>query len=199
VTDGELRTRRTTPSALSHVVGFDDSPFPRDHRGDVPVVGAVFAGLRLEGVLRGRVRRDGVNATRNLADLVAGSKFAPQLQLVLLQGIAVAGFNVIDIAALHRRLGVPVLAVARRAPRLAKMRDALLTRVPGGRRKWALIERLGPMEPVAGVYVQRAGISLADAGRVIRRLAVHGSMPEPLRAAHLIAGALATGESRGRV
>jgi endonuclease V-like protein UPF0215 family len=180
------------------VVGFDDFPFAREHRGDVPVVGAVFAGLRLEGVLRGRVRRDGANATERLARLVTGSKFAPQLQLVLLQGIALAGFNVVDLGALHERLGLPVLAVARRAPRLAKIREALLTRVPGGRRKWSLIERLGPMEPVAGVYVQRAGISLADAGAVIRRLAVHSSLPEPLRTAHLIAGGLATGQSRGR-
>ena len=185
-------------SALSHVVGFDDCPFPRTHRGDVAVIGAVFAGLRLEGVLRGRVRRDGANATRNLAALAAGSKFAPQLQLVLLQGIAVAGFNVIDIDALCRELGVPVLVVARRAPRLAKIRDALLTRVPGGRRKWAMLERLGPLEPAAGVFVQRAGLSLDEAERVVRRLAVHGHIPEPLRTAHLIAGGIATGQSRGR-
>ena len=35
----------------SHVVGFDDAPFARWYRGDVPVVGAVFCGLRLEGVV----------------------------------------------------------------------------------------------------------------------------------------------------
>jgi endonuclease V-like protein UPF0215 family len=185
-------------SALSHVIAFDDFPFLRAHRGDVPVVGAIFAGLRLEGVVRGRVRRDGANATRNLAELVERSKFAPQLQLVMLQGIALGGFNVVDIAALHARLSLPVLVVARRAPRLDKIRRALLTRVPGGARKWSLIERLGAMEPVAGVFVQRAGVSLHDAARVIRRLAVHSRIPEPLRTAHLIAGGIATGQSRGR-
>lgn len=35
---------------LSHVVAFDDAPFARAHRGDVTVIGAVFAGLRLDGV-----------------------------------------------------------------------------------------------------------------------------------------------------
>lgn len=186
-------------SALSHVVGFDDSPFPRAERGDVPVVGAVFAGLRLEGVLVGRVRRDGANAANSLARLVAASKFAAQLQLVLLQGIAVAGFNVIDLDLLRRLLGLPVLVVARRAPRMQKIRAALLARVPGGRRKWRLIERLGPMEPVAGVFVQRVGLTPAEAERVVRRLSVHSRIPEPLRTAHLIAGALAAGQSRGRV
>jgi uncharacterized protein len=180
------------------VVGVDDFPFARGHRGDVPIVGAVFAGLRLEGVLTGRVRRDGRNATRAVAAMIAGSKFAPQLQLVLLQGIALAGFNVVDLAELRERLGIPVLAVARRPPRVALIRAALLERVPGGRRKWRLVERAGPMEPAAGVWVQRAGLSLAEAERVVRRLAVHGHVPEPLRTAHLIAGGVARGESRGR-
>jgi len=163
------------------------------------VVGAVFAGLRLDGVLHGKVRRDGANATRTLARLVSSSKFARQLQLVLLQGIALAGFNVVDIAGLHDVLRIPILVVVRRLPRLDRVRRALLARVPGGARKWNLIARLGPPEPVAGVFVQRIGLSVDDAERVIRRLAVHGSVPEPLRTAHLIAGAIATGQSRGRV
>jgi endonuclease V-like protein UPF0215 family len=188
----------TARSSFSHVVGFDDAPFDRNHRGDVPVVGAVFAGLRLEGVLRGRVRRDGANATRNLARLVATSKFAPQLQLVLLQGIAMAGFNVVDLDELHRLLEIPVMVVARKRPRMERVRRALLARVPGGRRKWDIIDRLGPPEPLAGVYVQRAGLTRGQAERLIRRLAVHGSIPEPLRTAHLIAGGLAAGQSRGR-
>jgi len=183
---------------MNHTLGVDDFPFRREHRGDVPIVGAVFAGLRLEGVVTGRVRRDGRNATRAVAELVTRSSFAPQLQLVLLQGIALAGFNVVDLGELHARLGIPVLVVARRQPRLESIRRALLERVPGGRRKWRLIERLGPMEAVGGVWVQRAGLSLADADRVVRRLAVHGRIPEPLRTAHLIAGGVARGESRGR-
>jgi endonuclease V-like protein UPF0215 family len=187
------------PGTISHVVGFDDAPFEREHRGDVPIVGAVYAGLRLEGVLTGFVRRDGANATRRLTALVDGSKFARQLQLVMLQGIALAGFNVVDLYGLSEALELPVLVVVRKRPRLERVRSALLARVRGGARKWALIERLGPAEPLAGVYVQRVGITRSEAATVIRRTAVHGSIPEPLRTAHLIAGALVTGESRGRV
>ncbi len=182
----------------SHVIGFDDAPFARTHRGDVLVVGAVYAGDRLEGVLSGKVRRDGVNATRVIVDLVAGSRFGAHVQAVLVQGVAFAGFNVIDLHAVHAALGVPVIAVARHAPDLAAIKRALLARVPGGRRKWALIESLGPMEPVAGVYVQRAGISLARTEELIRRMARHGLLPEPLRTAHLVAGGVTTGESRHR-
>lgn len=182
----------------SHVIGFDDAPFERAHRGDVMIVGAVFAGMRLEGVLRGKVRRDGANATRALIDLVRQSRFGAHVQAILLQGIAFAGFNVVDVNALHRTLKIPVLVVARRAPNLAAIRSALLHKVPGGRRKWALIEQLGPMEAVQGVYVQRAGIALDKAADLIRRLALHSTLPEPLRTAHLIAGGVTQGESRHR-
>jgi endonuclease V-like protein UPF0215 family len=187
-----------TGSPFAHVVGFDDSPFPRSWRGDVPIVGAVYARRRLEGILCGEVRRDGANATGRLARLVETSKFRRQLQLVMLQGIALAGFNVVDVEALHRLLGLPILVVVRRRPRPDRVRRALLSRVAGGERKWRLIERLGPVEPVAGLFVQRVGLSLGQAAVVIEELAVHGNIPEPLRTAHLIAGAMATGQSRGR-
>lgn len=183
----------------THIIGFDDAPFPRGHRGDVVVVGAAFSGQRLEGVLMGKVRRDGANATRALLHLVAESRFAAHVQCIMLQGIAVAGFNVIDIHALHTALDLPVLVIARRQPNLPSIKKALLESVPGGRRKWQLIERTGPMEKVAGVYVQRAGITLAAAGKVVERFAVNSIIPEPLRTAHLIAGAIGGGRSRQRV
>ena len=186
-------------TGFSHVVGFDDAPFPRSHRGDVAVIGAVYAGLRLEGVLRGRVRRDGANAAPVLERLVRESRFAPQLQLVMLQGIALAGFNVVDVRRLAAALGLPVLVVARRPPDMAAVRRALLERVPAGRRKWRLIEDLGTMEPAAGVYVQRVGLEPAQAEAVVREFAVNSTVPEPLRTAHLIASALGDGTSRQRV
>ncbi len=162
------------------------------------VVAAAFAGLRLEGVLSTHVRRDGADATRVIAERIGSSRYAAHTRLLMFQGIALAGFNVIDIHALHEALGIPVLVVARRAPRLAAVRAALLDHVPGGARKWALVEKAGPMEAAGGLMVQRAGIALADAGAVIERLAVNGVIPEPLRTAHLIAGGVTTGQSRGR-
>ena len=186
-------------SRLTHVIGFDDAPFDRDDRGDVLVVGAVYAGLRLDGVLSSKVRRDGVNATTVLIRTLRASRFLAQEHLVLLQGIAFAGFNVVDLDALHQALQLPVIAVVRRRPNLPRIKAALLEHVPGGLRKWRLIEKAGPMESATGLFVQRAGMALDDARRVLKRLAVHSSIPEPLRTAHLIAGGVTLGESRHRV
>ncbi len=185
--------------ALNHVVGFDDGPFRPDHRGDVDLIGAVFSGLRLDGVLRTRVRRDGVNATERMAEAIEASRFQPQLQLVMLQGIAVAGFNVVDIQALNRRLGIPVLVVSRREPDLGAMRAALLGSVRGGKRKWLLVERTGPPHKIGHLWFQCAGCSCGAASTLVKRLAVHGLMPEPLRSAHLIAGGISGLTTRQRV
>jgi len=206
-----------------NVIGFDDGPFARRHRGDVLLVGAVCSGTRLDGVVSGRVRRDGANAARAMAALVRGSQFASHVRAVMLQGIAVAGFNVVDVRALRDALGVPVLVVMRRPPDMLAVRRALFSADPAARpsvrgaaRKWGLIERAGEIEPLGAwavaahdpptglrggsprLWVQRCGLSLEAARRLVARTTLHGNVPEPLRLAHLIAGGIAAGRSRGR-
>ncbi len=183
---------------ISHVVGFDDGPFAAEHRGDVLLVGAVFSDTRLQGILCGKIRRDGVNATRTISTLIAESRFFPQLHALLLQGINFAGFNVVNLRVLHETLRLPVIVVSRKTPDFTLIKQALLHHVPGGKRKWHLIEQAGPMEFIENVYVQRLGIERQETALLIKRLAINGVMPEPLRTAHLVAGGITTGESRHR-
>ena len=183
---------------FSNVIGFDDAPFSKDYVGPVKIVGTVFARLRLNGVLIGEVEKDGTDAAEQLIQLVKQSKFFENVQLIMLQGIALGGFNVIDIFQLHEQLALPILVISRHQPDMDAIRDALLERISDGAHKWALIERLGPMEQAANVYVQRVGLTLTQATTVIRHFIVEGNIPEPLRTAHLIAGALVDGQSRGR-
>ena len=181
-----------------NVVGFDDAPFSPSHRGDVRLIGAVFCRTRLDGVLCSKVRRDGANATQRLIEMVRNSQFDQHIRAVLLQGIAVAGFNVIDVHTLCSSLDRPVLVVARRRPDLVTIHDTLLTRVKGGERKWKLIERAGKPEPLRDVFIQRVGMSLQQAEKLLEITTLHGKIPEPLRVAHLIAGGVTVGVSRGR-
>jgi endonuclease V-like protein UPF0215 family len=183
---------------LSNVVGFDDGPFDRTRHGaQVLLVGAVCARTRLDGVITGRVRQDGWNVTQRMATLIESSSFREHIQAVLLGGITFAGFNVADIHGLAARLERPVLVVARRRPRLDKIRRAL-GNLPRAEARWGLIERAGAMEPAGPVLVQRAGLTLAEARALLVATTLHGNLPEPLRLAHLIAGGVVTGHSRGR-
>jgi len=183
---------------IANVVGFDDAPFAHAHRGDIRLVGAVCARTRLDGVLSGTIRRDGVNATATMIRLVEGSRFAEHIRAVLLQGIAVGGFNVVDVHALARALGIPVLVVVRRAPRMGLVKDALFERTPGAARKWRLIQQAGAVERLGDLFVQRVGLDLDEARALLRATTLLGNIPEPLRLAHIIAGGVTLGASRGR-
>ncbi len=184
--------------ALTNVVGFDDSPFPYEHRGDIRVVGAVCARTRLDGVLATTVRRDGTNSTDRLIEAVRSSRFSDHIRAVLLQGIALGGFNVVDLTRLSETLDLPVLVVVRKLPRLHLVKSALLDRTPGGEEKWRLIEKHGPPEKLGALYIQRAGLSAREAEALLVATTSHGNIPEPLRLAHIIAGGVERGASRGR-
>jgi len=93
---------------------------------------------------------------------------------------------------------VPVLVAARRRPDLEAIRRALLDRVPGGLRKWRLIEAAGPMEAVGGIWLQRAGLGVAEAAAAVACWQLNGKLPEPLRTAHLIAGGVSGLPTRQR-
>jgi len=184
---------------ISNVIGFDDAPFERGAGRMVPVVGAVYAKDRLDGVLTGEVTEDGDDANSRLAQLLSDSPFDAHVQAIMIQGLTLGGFNVVDLPALAQRLARPVMAVVRRRPDLDAVQEALLKKVPNGETKWRLIQAAGPVHAAGPAHFQCAGIAADDAGKVIQRFTLHGHMPEPLRTAHLIAGALVDGHSRGRV
>ena len=188
-----------TEKRLSNVAGFDDAPFERNSKGDVKIVGTVYAGLRFDGVLIGSVEKDGFDAASRLIELVGNSKFAQHIQMIMLQGIAFAGFNVIDVFEIHKQLNIPVLVVARRLPDMDAIYKALFAgHIPRETAKRELINRLGPMEPVKNIFVQRLGLSVKQAAKVVEKFTIYGNIPEPLRTAHLIAGALSNNQSRKR-
>jgi endonuclease V-like protein UPF0215 family len=182
----------------ANVIGFDDAPFTKGARRDVRIIGAVCARTRLDGVVSGFVRQDGANSTSRMIELVRSSQFYSHVRAVLLQGIAVAGFNVVDVHQLHRELELPVLVLMRRRPRFELIRTALFAHARGAVRKWSLIQAAGPIEPLGQLFCQRAGLSLAEARALVAATTLHGNLPEPLRLAHLIAGGVTTGASRGR-
>jgi uncharacterized protein len=158
----------------------------------------VCARTRLDGVLATTVRRDGNNSTDRLVEIVRTSRFGDHIRAVLLQGIALAGFNVVDLDRLHAELGMPVLVVVRKQPRLQMVKEALLDRTPGGAEKWQLIEKHGPCERLGALWVQRVGLTEREAATLLAATTSHGNIPEPLRLAHIIAGGVERGASRGR-
>lgn len=182
---------------ILRAVGFDDGPLARRLGAPVPVVGAVCANTRFEGMVYGRVQRDGRDATRGLCRMLLGTKFHPQIHLVLLDGLAFGGFNVVDLPALAVRTGRPCVAVMRRPPDLTAIERAL-RRVPHTEARRALFARAGPVHSRPPFHFQVCGAGPDEIAEALARLTDRGHVPEALRLAHLIGAALVTGVSGRR-
>jgi len=179
------------------ILGIDDTPFNKFQDKECRVIGVVFRGGEfLDGVVSTTVEVDGMDATLKLIDLVNRTKFHDQLRAVMLGGIAVAGFNVINIKRLSEETGVPVIVVIRDYPDFDKMYTAL--RKLGMLEKIKLIERMPVPTKVDNIYVQYAGIELREVMQILKLSCTRSHFPEPLRVAHLIGQGLVFGESKGR-
>ncbi len=185
----------------ARAIGFDDGPFTFDD-ARVPVVGVVMRGATyVEAVLTAEVDVDGVDATSALTDLLAASRHTSALHLVFLDGASVGGFNIIDMDALHAATGLPVVSVTAGAPDRTKVEETLVKHFPDWEARLATLDAQWPRPfPTAGkdLHVASVGLSRAEVADALARFTVHGLTPEPIRVAHLIATALAEGESRGQ-
>ena len=86
------------------VIGFDDAPFEKRRGAPVNLAGIVCAQVRFEGMLWGEIERDGDDATDGVIELVSGSKFAEQAHIILTDGLAFGGFNLLDLGRQHLSL-----------------------------------------------------------------------------------------------
>ena len=111
----------------ARVCGIDDSPFEFGKRSaKADVIGAIVRiPSYLEGVLRFEVAVDGDDATSAIATALSNSRFLDQIKAVMIDGVSLAGFNVIDIARLSGELDVPVITVTRDRPDMDSIRAAL--------------------------------------------------------------------------
>jgi len=178
-------------------IGIDDGPFSRGQRRPVLVVGAVYSAAQFEGLLATSVRGDGYNATERLIRMIGGSKFHAQLHLVMLDGITLGGFNVVDLPRLASELGLPCVAVMRREPDQPAVTRAL-SHLPRSGWRRAVMDRAGPIHAAGPLCFQVAGGDAEAARQALLASTVQGHVPECLRAAHIIASGIITGESARR-
>lgn len=155
----------------------------------------------MDGLLSCKVQVDGNDATEKLIQLVEKTRHFPQLKSIMLDGIALAGFNVIDIQKLSEKTKLPVIVLIRKKPDLEKIKTAL-SNLPDGQEKLKLIKKAGEIFPVSlpegKVYIQIAGLSSREAEKIVKLAATRSLIPEPIRIAHIVASGIVLGESRGR-
>jgi len=178
------------------IIGIDDSPFVRFKKGSVLVIGTIFRGGDfLDGLVSTKVTVDGNNATKKLIEMINNCKFKPQLRCILLDGIALAGFNVIDIKELSKKTKIPVIVIMRNYPNFKKITNAL--KKAKKLKKLDLMHKAGKITKVNNIYIQHTGLNLDKAKQIIKISCTRSNIPEPIRVAHLIASGVIKGESKG--
>lgn len=180
-----------------HVLGFDDGPFDRDATGPVPLAGVFCRGTRFDGMLWREVRKDGDDATRTVLEMTRAGPYLEQVHLLLFDGVAFGGLNLLDLPAIAGELDRPAIAVMRRPPDLEAMRRAIQN-LPDASRRLELLARAGPIHTVGPFTFQPHGLAPDAAHAALARLTDRGHVPEALRLAHLITSAVTDGHSRGR-
>lgn len=146
----------------------------------------------VEGFAFGRCTVGGSDATARVGDLIDALD-REDLQAILIAGIAPAWYNLLDLRAIGKRTGLPVVSVSFEAS------DGLEPALRGAFRGDALADRLAAYRqlpertalPVNDdrVWVRSVGATQEEAREIVRTFTPEGGRPEPLRVARLAARA----------
>jgi len=189
-----IKVREVKPEI--RVLGIDDGVFKPHSKDMVDVVGVVFrGGYWLDGFMHTKVQVDGMDATERLAEMITHSPHYPQLRVIMLNGVTLAGFNIVDIKELYEKVKRPTIAVTRDKPNFKDIKKALQN-LPETEKRWKAIDRAGKMirvrtrERQDPIYVHVAGIPEETAERILKSTSTRSNIPEALRVAHIIASGL---------
>ena len=180
------------------ILGIDDGCFTFFSKS-VLVVGVVMRGnCEIDGILSCSIKKDGFDSTEKLIHLVRNSKHFGQLRAIMINGSTLGGFNVVDINALSKEAGLPVISVFRKKPNDQKILKTLY-RFPQGRKKYLVFKKAGEVHEFKGIYFQVSSADKNKTQEIINKSLLKSKIPEPVRVAHLIASGVTAGKSTKRV
>lgn len=179
----------------SRIAAIASGPIGRNRSKTLIVCIIGREGSIIEGVLSSTIKINGADSTNKICGMISRSRFKEQIKIVCVNGVAMAGLNVIDVKAIGRRTGANTLIITRRKPNRTKLVHAIRTfgkkeNVPIKPRENILKQQAGKVERVDGFYVEN--------GNLVPKRIITTSI-EMLRLAHIIARGVSTGESKGRM
>ncbi|KYK29763.1 hypothetical protein AYK20_00065 [Thermoplasmatales archaeon SG8-52-1] len=183
------------------LLGVDDSPFTFTDKF-ATIIGVIMRGGNyLECVIKNKVTIDGDDATSVCKDMIKNTKHRKQLKAMLLDGIALGGFNIVDINEIYKSTNLPVITITRDKPNFNKMEEALKKNFIDWEKRLNIIKNGDIHEILTShnpIYIKCSGINIKEAKEIIKISTIRGVIPEPIRVAHLISSGIIRGESYGK-
>jgi len=98
------------------ILGIDDAPFT--FNDDITsIIGVVMRGGEyLECVLRRQITIDGTEATNVVIEMIRQTRHRPQVKTIMLDGVTLGGFNIVDIIKIYETTKIPVITITRDKP-----------------------------------------------------------------------------------
>lgn len=171
---------------------------PIQNKRRTMMIGIVAREHYIEGILSNSVEVNGKDATARIIRMIATSRFREQIKIVVLNGIALAGLNVVDTEELEKSLKIKYIVFTRKKPSPKKLIHALdqfgKKNKIDVKDRISIIKSHAKIKPVAvDNFHLQSTLDKTD----IKNFA--DKAYEALRIAHLIASGVDRGESKGRV
>jgi hypothetical protein len=193
--------KETGTKAGVRILAVASGGIDREHavgKRDVLLVGVVQRQGIVEGIISGKVTTDGSDSTKEIIRIAKGTRFAEQIRIVALNGIAIAGLNITEPSRIEKELDAKAVIITRARPRPGKLIMAIKKSRCSKEDRTKKIKLLKTENSrlrttmANGICVQYQN----DTG--LSKNIIQSSF-EAIRLAHLIARGISTGESKGRI
>ncbi len=180
-------------------IAITSGPIARKKGKKTAIVGIIFKESTIEGMLVSRVDVDGTDSTSSISRMVSRSRFKSQVRIILLNGIAIAGLNIVEPDRLERELNAKVVLLNRRRQNAKELANALreFSRATGNStaQRIKTVEGFAPSKITManGFFLQSRSVE----GSYLKRFAPRAF--NALRISHIVSSAISKGESAGRI
>jgi len=118
----------------------------------------------------------------------------PDISYVLISGLIVSMYNIIDIKKIFASLKIPIIGISYHDS--SGIVDSLKHHFPNSSEsKITAYDKLGKREKIIlktshEIFIRKEGCSLSDVKHLLNDITLHGSVPEPIRVSQLLAKTL---------
>ncbi len=171
---------------------------PIERKKRTLLVGVIFRNDYIEGLLSTSIEVEGADSTSQIIRMLRKSRFREQVRMLLFNGIALAGLNIIDPKMLEEKLDVNVVLLNRRKQNAKELIKALkeFSRI----KKADVDSRIKIVnESTSMNYLKVNGLFLQSTLEKAYLKSFAPNAFEALRIAHIIARGVSEGESKGRL
>lgn len=160
---------------------------------------SIFSGIvmrrdfLIDGFVFGSATLEGDDATDTILEMFDELQ-RPDINYVLISGLIVSMYNIINIKKLADSLQIPIIGVSFHDSN--GLEDAIKYHFPNSfELKIKEYKKLGQREKIIldnshSLYIRKEGCTLKDVRTLLNQLTLHGSIPEPIRVSQLLANRL---------